>query len=73
MPNPHTTDFLKWKGSLVMNKLTTLYIVRHGQTEWNKKGIIQGHSDSPLTKEGKEKAKLLAGNLNDIKFDYIFS
>lgn len=53
--------------------MTTLYITRHGKTEWNEKHIIQGHSDSPLTQEGKEQVKMLAGKLKDIKFDYIIS
>jgi len=55
------------------NDLTTLYIVRHGETEWNIKHIIQGHSDSPLTEVGVEQAKALASKFKDVKFDYIFS
>lgn len=31
---------------------TTLYILRHGETEWNRKGLLQGQLESPLTKEG---------------------
>lgn len=30
-----------------------LYLVRHGQTEYNAAGIVQGWCDSPLTAEGK--------------------
>lgn len=56
-----------------MNKMTTLYMTRHGRTEWNEKGIIQGHSDSNLTQEGMDQAKALAAKFKDIKFDYIFS
>lgn len=56
-----------------MSKLTTLYIVRHGRTEWNEKGIIQGHSDSPLTNEGEKQAKKIAEKFKNIKFDYVFS
>lgn len=56
-----------------MNKMTTLYIVRHGRTEWNEKHIIQGHSDSPLTDDGKLQVEKLSEKLKDIKFDYIFS
>ncbi len=56
-----------------MSDMTTIYMVRHGKTEWNEKGIIQGHSDSPLTKEGKEQAKELAQRFKNIKFDYVFS
>lgn len=56
-----------------MNKMTTLYIVRHGRTEWNEKGIIQGHSDSPLTEVGEIQAKMIAEKFKNIKFDYVFS
>ncbi len=53
--------------------LTTIYIVRHGQTEWNVQGLLQGHDDSPLTKEGEEQAHLIAKELNKIHFDEAFS
>lgn len=33
-----------------------LYITRHGKTIWNEQGILQGSLDSPLTKEGVQKA-----------------
>ena len=36
--------------------LKTIYIVRHGQTEWNLEGRMQGRLDSPLTQQGREQA-----------------
>ncbi|MCZ6657631.1 MAG: histidine phosphatase family protein [Gammaproteobacteria bacterium] len=36
--------------------MNTLYILRHGQSEWNVEGRIQGHMDSPLTELGKQQA-----------------
>ncbi len=33
-----------------------LFILRHGQTEWNKQGRYQGQSDSPLTELGRQQA-----------------
>lgn len=60
-----------------MNKMNQkyclIYIVRHGQTDWNAKGIIQGETDMPLNSEGVKQAKQLSKNLQDIKFDAIFS
>lgn len=58
-----------------MNKapLTTFYIVRHGETEWNVKGLIQGHEDSPLTKNGIKQTKALAKSFKNISIDVVFS
>ena len=50
-----------------------LYLVRHGETEWNVKNIIQGQSNSNLTEKGIEQAKKTGDELKDIKFDAIFS
>jgi len=37
--------------------VSTLYIVRHGETEWNVAGRVQGHGDSPLTARGEAQAR----------------
>ncbi len=50
-----------------------LYLVRHGQTEWNVKKLIQGHKDIPLNEKGKIQARKLADELKAIKFDTIYS
>ncbi len=55
------------------NNYCKFYLVRHGQTVWNTKKIMQGHLDSPLTKKGIEQAKITAKKLNSIKFDHAFS
>ncbi|MEK7177723.1 MAG: histidine phosphatase family protein [Patescibacteria group bacterium] len=51
----------------------TIYLTRHGETEWNVKKIIQGIKDIPLNKKGEEQARLLGGKLKNIKFDAVFS
>lgn len=33
-----------------------LYILRHGETVWNREGRFQGHADSPLTEKGRTQA-----------------
>ncbi len=35
-----------------------LFILRHGQTEWNRKRRMQGHMNSPLTQLGREQAAM---------------
>ena len=48
---------------------TTFYLVRHGQTEWNRNGRQQGQLDSPLTHKGEQQAhaagRLLVRMLRD--------
>jgi probable phosphoglycerate mutase len=43
-----------------------VYILRHGETEWNLVQRIQGSQDSPLTEKGKEQARVQAGLLEPI-------
>ena len=38
--------------------MTRLYLVRHGETEWNKNGKVQGRTDTELSPEGVAQAKL---------------
>lgn len=42
---------------------TEFVLVRHGETEWNRAGRIQGHSDSALTTEGIAQAQAMAWRL----------
>ncbi len=37
-----------------------VYLVRHGETEWNAQRRIQGQSDSPLTQMGEAQARQVA-------------
>jgi len=53
--------------------MTELILVRHGQTDWNKKNLIQGHADIPLNEIGIEQAKQTAKNFNPGEFVVIFS
>ncbi len=38
-----------------------LYIVRHGETDWNKAGKVQGRTDIPLNERGRYLAEATAG------------
>jgi broad specificity phosphatase PhoE len=39
--------------------MQTLFLVRHGESEWNREGRIQGHLDSDLSDLGREQARLV--------------
>lgn len=52
---------------------TQVFIVRHGETEWNLTGKMQGHSDSPLTAVGTAQAEALAEGLKNQSFSALYS
>jgi probable phosphoglycerate mutase len=52
---------------------TSLYIVRHGQTEWNVQKRMQGHKDSALTELGESQAQWLYESLSNVEFDGIYT
>lgn len=54
-------------------RLCTIYLVRHGETEWNVGHRIQGQANSPLTKQGQKQALELGSKLKSVHFDAIFS
>jgi len=56
-----------------MNHFCTIYLARHGETEWNLKRLLQGHTDSPLTRQGVRQAKSLAKSLRRVNFSAIYS
>ena len=53
--------------------LKVCYIVRHGQTADNAKGILQGHRNTPLSALGKLQAKLVGEALSVAKIDVVYS
>lgn len=53
--------------------MTRLYLVRHGETEWNKAGRIQGGIDTELSDYGLEQAHTLGRRLAREKIDVIYS
>lgn len=50
----------------------SLFVVRHGQTDWNKKRLIQGRIDIPLNEEGVKQARITAERLAEIPLDVIY-
>jgi broad specificity phosphatase PhoE len=44
---------------------TTIVLVRHGETDWNREHRFQGHADTPLNEAGRIQAAELASSLGD--------
>jgi broad specificity phosphatase PhoE len=53
--------------------MTTLYLIRHGETPWNVEGRYQGQLDPPLTVKGRRQAQATAAELAEIGFEAIYS
>ncbi len=51
-----------------------IYLIRHGQTAWNKQKKLQGGGiDLDLDKDGMSQAELLKKKLQDVNFDVVIS
>ncbi|WP_462410295.1 histidine phosphatase family protein [Neobacillus sp. Marseille-QA0830] len=53
--------------------MLTIYITRHGETQWNKEGRLQGWGDSELTEKGLENAIRLGERLSATPIDVIYT
>ena len=50
-----------------------LYIVRHGETDWNKAGKVQGRTDIPLNERGRYLAEATAEGMKDVRIDFCYT
>lgn len=50
-----------------------LYVLRHGVTQWNRLGKVQGCAEIPLAQEGIDLAKRTGEALKDVHFDLCFT
>lgn len=53
--------------------MLTIYLVRHGQTLFNSRDLVQGWVDSPLTERGREQARATAAHLADRRLDAVYA
>jgi broad specificity phosphatase PhoE len=53
--------------------MTTILLARHGETDWNVEGRLQGWDDRPLNETGRAQARELARRLGDVPFDAAYA
>ena len=53
--------------------MTSIYLVRHGQTAWNKEEIFRGRTDIPLDETGLRQAELAGEYFKEIPLQGIYS
>lgn len=53
--------------------MTTLYLIRHGETDWNRAGLYQGTTDTPLNAAGRAQAEALAQRLAGVRLDAAYT
>jgi len=53
--------------------MTQFFLVRHGETEWNREGKYTGQTDIPLNRTGKMQAEEAARQMASVQPDVIFS
>lgn len=53
--------------------MSKLYLTRHGETEWNIEGRLQGRKNSLLTSKGREQAGWLSNKMSRLPLDLIIS
>lgn len=53
--------------------MTSFYLIRHGETAWNRHGLYQGTSDVPLSRDGVLQAAALARALSGVRFGAAYS
>ena len=53
--------------------MTTLLLVRHGETDWNRELRFQGHADPPLNDLGRKQARELARQLSRERIAAVYS
>jgi len=52
----------------------TIYLIRHGQTEYNRKGVVQGSGiDAPLNDFGRTQAQAFYAAYKDVPFQHVYT
>jgi probable phosphoglycerate mutase len=56
-----------------VNDRRTLFVFRHGETDWNREGRLQGHTDTQLNATGLAQAEALAERLRAHRLEAVVS
>lgn len=56
-----------------MSKIKNIYLVRHGETDWNRDRRFQGQTDVPLNASGKAQAGELVSAMNQFKIEVAYT
>jgi broad specificity phosphatase PhoE len=55
------------------NRRVTVYLIRHGETIWNREGRCQGIADIPLTDKGHQQAEAIAHSLRNTSLSRVLA
>lgn len=59
---------------LFLMQYKTIYLVRHGQTEYNRRGVVQGSGiDAPLNETGRLQADAFYEAYQDVPYDHVYT
>ncbi len=50
-----------------------IYLIRHGETDGNRRGVLQGQTNIALNEQGRKLTRLTGRALRDVRFDIVFS
>src|SRR5262249_4760161 len=66
---------LKLRGDIMEDERCEriLFLFRHGETDWNREGRLQGHTDTPLNATGVAQAERLSESLRPHRLDAVVS
>lgn len=54
-------------------KTKNIFVIRHGETDWNREKRFQGGTDIPLNDLGREQARTLCVHMVELKIEYVVS
>jgi len=64
---------LSLKSEHAKHRASHLYLARHGETEWNRVGRWQGHTDIPLSDVGRQQAHILSQRIARLGIGVVFA